>query len=154
MTRRAVGKSGAVVGFLANLMPLYTQEDHDGIWCARSLQDGTLILAVDESDWVEERGTVRVWWQGDPDRETLADGDQIATLALERYVRLHGAGESEEAIAAELWFMVRHFHVKTGCHAYFPQLEEPSTAFVRAARSAGRFGQGVLVNLISRLLGI
>ena len=35
------GKSAAVVGFLANLMPLYTPEDRDGVWCARSLQDGS-----------------------------------------------------------------------------------------------------------------
>src|SRR5690606_35393857 len=110
MTRRGVGKSGAVVGFLANLMPLYTHEDREGVWCARSLQDGTLILPVDESDWDEERGTERVWWQGDPQRETLVDGDQIATLALERYVRLHGVGATEEAIAGELWFMAHHFH--------------------------------------------
>ena len=32
------GKSTAVVGFLANLMPLYTAEDRDGVSCARSLQ--------------------------------------------------------------------------------------------------------------------
>lgn len=145
MTRRGVGKSGAVVGFLANLMPLYTQEDHDGIWCARSLQDGTLILPVDESDWVEERGTVRVWWQGDPDRETLADGDQLTTLALERYVRLHGAGASEEAIAAELWFMARHFHFKTGCDVYLPELPEPPSALAKLARTALRFGSGAMV---------
>lgn len=154
MTRRGEGKSGAIVGFLANLMPLYTQEDRDGVWCARSLQDGTLILPVDESDWDEERGTVRVWWQGDPQRELLADGDQLATLALERYVRLHGVGASEEAIAAELWFMAKHFHFKTGCHAYLPQLQEPALPLVRAGRTALRMGEGVLVNTISRLMGI
>lgn len=145
MTRRGEGKSAAVVGFLANLMPLYTQEDHDGIWCARSLQDGTLILPVDESDWVEERGTVRVWWQGDPNREMLAEGDQLTTLALERYVRLHGAGASEEAIAAELWFMARHFHFKTGCHVYLPELREPPSALTKLARTALRFGGGAMV---------
>lgn len=145
MTRRGVGKSGAVVGFLANLMPLYTQEDHDGVWCARSLQDGTLILPVDESDWDEERGTVRAWWQGDPQRETLVDGDQIATLALERYVRLHGVGATEEAIAGELWFMAHHFHFKTGCHVYLPQLSEPPSALMKLARTALGFGGGAMV---------
>lgn len=145
MTRRGEGKSGAIVGFLANLMPLYTHEDRDGVWCARSLQDGTLILPVDESDWDEERGTVRVWWQGDPQRETLVDGDQITTLALERYVRLHGVGATEEAIAAELWFMARHFHFKTGCHAYLPELPEPPSALMKLARTALRFGGGAMV---------
>lgn len=147
------GKSVAILGFLANLMPFYSYESHEGIGCARSLQDGTLFWPVDESDWDEERGTVRVQWQGDRLRESLVDGDQIATLALERYVRLHGAGASEEAIAAELWFMAEHFNFKTGCHAYLPNLEEPPGAFGRASRSARKFGQGVLVNLISKLLG-
>lgn len=145
MTRREKGKSAAVVRFLANLMPLYALEDRDGLWCARSLQDGTLILPVDESDWNEERGTVRVWWQGDPQREMLTDGDQLATLALERYVRLHGTGASEEAIAAELWFMAQHFYVKTGCHIYLPQLPKPPSALIKLARTALRFGGGAMV---------
>ena len=45
------------------------------------VRNHVLILPVDESDWDEERGTVRVWWQGDPQRETLADGDQIEIIA-------------------------------------------------------------------------
>jgi hypothetical protein len=147
------GKSAAVVAFLANLLPLYTHEDHDGIWCARSLQDGTLIWPVDESDWDEERGTVRVHWQGDAQRETLCDGDHVATIALERYVRLHGAGASEEAIAAELWFMARHFRIKTGCQLYLPQLREPPGALARAGKAALQMGQGILVNLLSKPFG-
>lgn len=143
------GKSKAIVGFLANLMPLYAHEQHDGVWCARSLHDGTLILPVDESDWDEERGTIRVHWQGDAQRETLVDGDQITTLALERYVRLHGVGASEEAIAAELWFMARHFHFKTGCHVYLPQLPEPPDTLTRISRKAVEIGQGILINLVT-----
>lgn len=143
------GKSSAVVGFLANLMPLYTPEAHDDVWCARSLQDGALILPVDESDGDEERGTVRIHWQGDAARESLVDGEQIATLALERYVRLHGTGASEEAIAAELWFMARHFHHKTGCHVYLPELPEPPDAIARLRRKAAEIGQGILTNLLT-----
>ncbi|WP_051414531.1 hypothetical protein [Pseudoxanthomonas suwonensis] len=143
------GKSAAVVRFLASLAPLYMAEDRDGVWCARSLQDGTLVLPVDESDWDEERGTVRVYWQGDPLRTMEVDGDQIATLALERCVRLHGVGASEEAIAAELWFMARHFHVKTGCQVYLPQLPEPPDGWVRLRRKGAEIGQDILVNLIS-----
>ena len=138
-------KSVAVVRFIGSLMPLYDDEGHDGVWCARSLTDGTLIFLVDESDWDEERGTVRVWWQGDPQREMLADGAQLTTLALERYVRLHGVGATEEAIAAELWFMAQHFHFKTGCHVYLPQLSEPPSALMKLARTALRFGGGAMV---------
>jgi len=147
-------KSAAIVGFLANLLPLYTGEQRDGTWCARSLHDGTLVLPVDESEWDEERGTVCVHWQGDSQRETLVDGEYLATLALERYVRLHGAGASEEAIAAELWFMARHFRIKTDCSVYLPQLPEPPHPLVRAGRAALRMGEGVLVNLISKLSGM
>lgn len=143
------GKSAAVVGFLANLMPLYTHEDRDGVWCARSLQDGTLVLPVDESDWDEARGTVRIHWQGDAARATEVDGGQLAALALERYVRLHGTGASEDAIAAELWFMDRHFHYKTGCHAYLPQLSEPPDSMTRLKRKAAEIGQGILTNLLT-----
>ncbi|WP_166210770.1 hypothetical protein [Cognatiluteimonas telluris] len=148
------GKSAAIVGFIANLLPLYSCESHDGIGCARSLQDGTLVWPVDESDWDEERGTVRMQWQGDPLRESLVDGDQIATLALERYVRLHGVGANEEALAAELWFMARHFHFKTSCHVYLPQLPEPPHPLVRAGRAARRMGEGLLVNLVCKLSGV
>lgn len=142
-------KSAAVVRFLASLMPLYTDEVHDDVRCARSVQDGTLIWPVDESEWDEERGTVRVHWQGDPRRETLVDGDKIATLALERYVRLHGTGASEEAVAGELWYMARHFHFKTGCHAYLPQLPDPPSAMTRLRRKATEIGHGILVNVLS-----
>lgn len=147
------GKSAAIVRFLGNLAPLYTQELRDGVCCARSLQDGTLVLPVDESDWDEERGTVFVHWQGDPQRGSEVDGDHLTTLALEKYVRLHGTGADEEAIAAELWYMARHFHFKTGCHVYLPQLPDPPHALVRAGRVAARWGEGVLVNLFSKLAG-
>lgn len=142
-------KSEAVVSFIGNLLPLYDSVQCEGIWCARSMQDGTLILPVDESEWGEERGTVRVRWQGDPLREQQVEGPWIATLALDRYVRLHGAGADEEAIAAELWYLARHFHIKTACHAYLPQLPEPPNALTRIGRKAVEIGQGILTNLLT-----
>ena len=144
-------KSAAIVSFLANLMPIYIPERRDDVCCARSMHDGTLILPVNESDWNEEPGNLRVYWQGDVRREALVDGDQIAALALERYVRLHGVGATEEEIAAELWYMARHFHFKTGCHAYLPQLREPAHPVVRVTK---RMGEGVLVNLVSKIMQI
>lgn len=146
-------KSEAVVSFIGNLLPLYDSMQCEGIWCARSMQDGTLILPVDESEWDEERGTVRVRWQGDRLREQQVEGPWIATLAIERYVRLHGAGAEEEVIAAELWYMARHFYFKTDCHVYLPQLPDPPRALVRAGRVAARWGEGILVNLFSKLAG-
>ncbi|MGY4515208.1 hypothetical protein [Lysobacter sp. HA18] len=146
-------KSTAIVAFLASLLPLYDREQYEGADGARSLQDGTVILPVDESDWDEERGTVRAHWQGDPRRESIVEGEMLAAIALERYVRLHGIGAPEEAIAAELWFMARHFHFKTGCTAYLPQLAEPPSAWMRAGKTAMEFGRGILVNLLSKPFG-
>lgn len=147
------GKSASVVAFLASLSPLYMHELHEGIWCARSLQDGTLIWPIDESDWDEERGAVRLHWQGDSERESLSDGEHIAAIAMERYVRLHGAGANEEAIAAELWFMVEHFRFKTGCDVYLPQLSAPPHPVVRLGRATLRIGEGVLAGVLSKLAG-
>jgi hypothetical protein len=142
-------KSKAVVGFIANLMPLYQGEQHDGVWCARSLTDGTLILPIVELDDENEDAWVRVRWQGDPAREQEIQGYLLASVALERYVRFHGVGFDEEAIAAELGYMARHFTFKTGCHVYLPQLPEPPTVTDRVIRHAKEIGKGVLVNLIS-----
>ena len=147
-------KSEAVVRFIANLIPIYDGEQHDDVWCARCLTDGTLTLPVDESGCDEERGTVRVRWQGDAPREQLTEGTFIATLALERYVRLHGAGYSEEAIAGELWFMARHFNFKTGCEVYLPQLPEPPSRLRKLGSAALRMGGGVLVSSLGKLAGI
>ncbi|HWX67949.1 MAG TPA: hypothetical protein VNZ27_16160 [Rhodanobacter sp.] len=146
------GKSEALVGFIANLLPLYDGERHEDLWCARSLIDGTLILPVDDSGDDDQLGWVRVRWQGDPTREHETRGDMLASVALERYVRLHGAGYDEEAVAGELWYMARHFHFKTGCRVYLPQLHEPPTALSRAMKQATEMGKGVLVNLISKPL--
>lgn len=143
-------KSSAVVGFIANLAPLYYGERHGHLWCARSLHDGTLILPFTEDEDAEDEGWIRVCWQGDPQRKTETLGEDITTLALERYVRLHGVGSDEETIAAELYFMAQHFTFKTGCHAYLPQLREPAHPAVRAAK---RMGEGVLVNLLSKVAG-
>lgn len=147
------GKSVEVVRFLANLMPLYDGEQHGALWCARSLHDGTLIAPIDESEWDEERGRVRMHWHGDPARECEVEGELLVAVALERYVRLHGVGNTEEAIAAELWYMARHFHIKTGCMAYLPQLSEPPSSWAQARRTAAEFGKGILVNLMSKPFG-
>ena len=96
-----------------------------------------------------DEGWLRVFWQGDARRQSEVLGGQIAALALERYVRLHGTGASEEAIAAELWFMTKHFHFKTGCEIYLPSLSEPPHPLAKAGRTALEIGQGVLTNLVT-----
>lgn len=145
-------KSAAIVAFIANLLPIYTGERHGTHWCARSLQDGTLVMPFDagpDGD-ADDEGWVNIHWQGDEMRRTEVFGQWIVTIAVERYARLHGASASEEDLAAELWFIARHFEFKTGCHLYFPELREPPHPFVRSAK---QLGQGILVNLISKPFG-
>jgi len=142
------GKSCAIVSFIANLLPLYHGEHDEGMWCARNLHDGSLILPVAEDNG---DGLVCVHWQGDGQRKTEVLGEFIATLAVERYVRLHTAGASEAAFAAELWFMARHFHFKTGGEIYLPQLREPPHPLVRTVQ---RMGEGVLVNGLGKMFGL
>lgn len=154
LTSTRDSKSAAVVAFLANLAPLYMHEEHDGLWCARSMVDGTLLLPVDETEWEEERGRVMAHWQGDSARASEVPGENLAALALERYVRLHGTGATEEAIAGELWYMDRHFTRKTGCHASLPMVPEPPHPLVKAGRHLSEMGRGVLANLLSKPFGI
>lgn len=141
-------KSAAIVSFIANLLPLYVGERHGEFWCARSLQDGTLIVPFDDGPDgdADDEGWVCVHWQGDQLRRAEVLGDWVATLAIERYVRLHAVGASEDDIAAEMWFMARHFEFKTGGGVYLPEMREPPHPIVRAAK---RIGQGVLVNLMT-----
>ena len=147
-------RSESIVGFMASLLPLYTSETHDRLLCARSLTDGTLLLPVDEPEADSDQSRVCVRWQGDPSRECEVDGPMLATVALERYVRLHGAGCDEEVLAAELWYMARHFHFKTGSEAYLPELPEPASRLRKAGRVAVKMGQGVLVNIFSKVAGL
>lgn len=148
------GKSAAIVGFLANLLPLYTGEQRDGVWCARSMRDGTLVLPVDESDHDEELGTVRVHWQGDPQREQHVDGTYIATLALARYVELHHLGQPGAHVAAELEGLAQHFHFKTGCSLYLPY-DKPSPDLASAvSKAVGRIGESTVVGMLLKAAGI
>ncbi|WP_017761477.1 hypothetical protein [Pseudacidovorax intermedius] len=142
-------KSECIVGFIANLIPLYFPARHGGLYAAQSLEDGTLVLPVPTGEWDDEDGMVRIFWQGDPKSSTDARGEYFATPILDRYVRLHAAGASEDAIHAELWFMAKHFEFKTGGSIYLPHLKPPPHPIVRVGKKAMEFGQGILINLLS-----
>jgi len=50
--------------------------------------------------------------------------------------------------------MARHFHFKTGCEVYFPQLPEPPSRLKKVGRAAAKMGQGVLVDAFSKMMGL
>jgi hypothetical protein len=115
-----VGKSQAIVGFIANLLPVYTYQRYGELDAACCLEDGTLILPVDESDSDFEEGWVRVLWQGDATRVLEIDGASMATVAVVRHARLHFAGRPKQEFQDHLDHMAHHFEFKTGCALYLP----------------------------------
>lgn len=147
-------QSAAVVGFISNLMPLYDGEHHEHTWCARSLEDGTLILPVlDPDDEDPENAFVRVRWQGAQERESVVSGGYLATLAVVRYVQLHQAGQPAKRVTAELEHLAQHFSYKTGCSLYLPY-ERPGADLSSAVRRAvGRLGEGAVVNMLTKAVG-
>lgn len=95
-------------------MPLYIHEHYEGKNCTRSLIDGTLVLPVasDEEDNEYDNVYIEIYWQGNKNRKTTTFGELFVTPILERYVRLHGVGATEEQVAEELRFMAEHLILK------------------------------------------
>lgn len=104
-----MSKSQPIVGFIANLLPVYTHQRYQELNAACCLEDGTLILPVDESDNDFEEGWVRVLWQGDTNRVLEIDGASMATVAVVRHARLHSAGCSQQELQGHLDHMAHTF---------------------------------------------
>ncbi|TJY59429.1 hypothetical protein E4T66_13650 [Sinimarinibacterium sp. CAU 1509] len=147
-------QSAAIVDFIAKLMPLYDGEDHERVWCARSLEDGTLLLPQPGGeDDDPDNDFIRVRWQGVPEREQVVSGSDIATLAVVRYVEFHGVGRPAKDVAAELAHLSQHFTFKTGCSLYLPY-EPTGPDLVSAVRKAvSRMGESAVVNLLTKTAG-
>lgn len=151
-----MSKSQKVVNFIANLIPLYIHEKYEDKDCARSLIDGTLVLpySSEEDDYDNSSIFVEVYWQGDENRKSVVFGELFVTPILERYVRLHGVGATEEQIADELRFMSEHFNFKTDGYPYFPNLGESPTFIEKSFKSAKSFGSGLLVDIFKKIVGL
>lgn len=151
-----MSKSQKAVDFIANLIPLYMHEKYEDKDCARSLVDGTLVLPLlsEDEDYDDSSMFVEVYWQGDKNRKSIVFGELFATPILERYVRLHGVGATEEQIADELRFMSEHFTFKTDGYPYFPNLGESPTFMEKSFKSAKSFGGGLLVDVFKKLVGL
>jgi hypothetical protein len=106
--------SQSIVDFIAGLQPLYTCQHADGHECALSLQDGTLILPVDESHAEQEEGWVAVFWQGDSRRHSEVMGPQLASVAVWRHVELHGVDLAPTERATLHRQLAAQFHDRTG----------------------------------------
>lgn len=147
-----MSKSQRVVDFIANLISLYIHEKYEDKDCARSLIDGTLVLPSSSED--DSSMFVEVYWQGDKNRKSVVFGELLVTPILERYVRLHGVGATEEQIAEELRAMSEHFTFKTTGYTYFPNLGESPTFLEKSLKSAKTFGGGLMTDILKKLVGL
>lgn len=146
--------SECVVGFIANLLPLYDGEHLEGVWCARSLSDGTLIKPVPEEEGLEDVW-VDVLWQGDESRTTRILGVLIASNAIARYAEVRTAfSHPKSLVRAEAQRMAEHFTFKTGCSVMFhtPDADEELLYWLR--EGARHLGKDTIISLLKKGMGL
>lgn len=142
--------SQRIVNFIGHLLPLYVQENVNGVWCARSLSDGTLILPIDETEDTAD-GFVAVHWQGDPTRRTEVQGVFIASVAVARYVELHHTATQSKSMRDEMEHISNHFTVKTGASLTF---EEPGSDLLNLiGQAVGKVGEAGVMELLKKAIG-
>ena len=143
--------SKAIVQFIDHLHPLYIHDEIDGVWCARSLTDGTLIMPMDEPE-ENENGFVTVHWQGDPARQTVVQGVYMASLAVAKYVELHHMAENAKGTRDEMERLAHHFTVKTGESLIF---ESPNSGFIElVVKAVGRVGEAGVMEILKKQVGL
>ena len=146
-----MSQSQAIVGFIANLIPLYDGEHCDGVWCARSLSDGTLILPVMGDDEGDAFVTVR--WQGDPLRTSQVLASFMATLAVGKYVEFHFMAEAAKDTKDEMSRLAQHYTFKTGDSLV---LEAPldSGLLALVGKAISKAGNVAVEEALKKLMGI
>ncbi len=143
--------SQRIVNFIGNLYPLYVQEDVNGVWCARSLSDGTLILPLGEPEDSSD-GFVSVHWQGDPTRRTEVQGVFIASVAVARYVELNHTATHSKPMRDAMEHISNHFTVKTGEALTF---EAPDSGLLSlVGQAVGRLGEAAVIEVLKKQLGL
>lgn len=140
--------SQAIVDFIGHLLPLYVEEPAQGVRCARSLQDGTLICP--SSEMGDE--FVTVYWQGDEARKSTVQAVFMASLAVARYVELRHLAERNKATRPEMEQLAQHFAFKTGESLVF---EPPDFAFIEFVMdAAAKLGEEGVKEAIKKAVGL
>lgn len=133
-----MGLSQRIDDSVGHLLPLYVQEEVNGKWCVRSLDDGTLVLPVEENE-DEENGWIQVWWQGDSKRATDVIGVFYASLAIATYVDLHHTDTHAKEKRPAMEHLSDHFAVKTGASLTFEMPEDNLLPLV--GRAVSKLGE-------------
>lgn len=143
--------SQRIVNFIGQLLPLYVQENVNGVWCARSLTDGTLILPIDAPEDTGD-GFVAVHWQGDPCRRTEVQGVFIASVAVARYVELHHTATFSKPMRDEMEHISHHFTVKTGEELTFDAPDSGLLGLV--GQAVGKLGEAAVIEILKKQVGL
>ncbi|RUL78761.1 hypothetical protein [Dyella choica] len=148
-------KSQDIVGFIANLMPLYTHAAVDGQTCALSMLDGTLVAPIVDPnmDPLDDDGWLTVYWQGNPERRTEVSATIFASQAVLRYIELRSAGLPSDTFRSERDHLAEHFQFKTGATLYFAQGYVESENTARLKRWGGRIASG-LASVVAKHFGL
>lgn len=147
-------QSEAIVGFIANLMPIYTGQKIDDSWCAVSLTDGTIIAPAPQAGDDEDDDWVVVYWQGDRSRRTEVQGSLFAGQALLRYIELRGIGRSSDELRRERDGLAEHFAFKTGASIYLAEGYEDSELQRVLRKAASKFGPAFVVTAVRKAFGL
>lgn len=143
--------SHSIVQFIGSLLPLYIGNQVEGVWCARSLTDGTLICPVEEMEESED-GWVTVHWQGDPTRQALVRGVFMASLAVAKYVELHHMAEKAKGTREEIERLANHFTFKTGGSLTF---EAPDSGLMELVlKAVGKVGEAAVAEILKKQVGL
>lgn len=108
--------SDSIVMFLSGL-PHFQHDEINERLVATRLTDGTVYLSPSDLG-EQERGLLLVRWQGDPSRETMTIGTQIASLEIVEAVKHWIAIGEEQNVQEAVKFMFQHFQAKTGESLY------------------------------------
>ncbi len=147
------GLSSRIVHFIAALLPLYLNDVHEGIYCARSLVDGTLIVPIEEDeDEDNEDGMVEIHWQGDAARVSVVQGAFVASMAIARYVELHAIPDSKST-KSEFQHLSHHFTVKTGASLIFGTDDADIELYRWISKVADRFGVEAVIEILKKSAG-
>ena len=148
-------KSQDVVGFIANLMPLYTRVAVDGQTCALSMLDGTVIAPINDPnlDPLDDDGWLSIYWQGNPERRTEVSATLFASQAILRYIELRSAGLPADTFRAERDHLAEHFQFKTGATLYFAEGYVESENSARLKKWGGKVATG-LASVVAKHFGL